>query len=265
MKLYFAGSEGCVPELKHLGVKNTLVAFSAARVNVIRVLKAFDDVLLDSGAFSAKQSGNPINLNDYMSFIRNNNVESYIQLDVIGDDEATDYNLDIMFSNGLSPIPVWHASSTIDRLERLMAKYKRICVGGVASSAVKSSKKGISKRLDTVFAVAKDYWPRHIHGLGVQQKWALERYPFYSVDATTWHNGARFGTIIDSKTHIQTSGMKAMPGHLLEKQVREKHDFAVYGVAHHEDSFIRMKANINATLALESHITNLWASRGIVF
>ena len=55
--------------------------------------------MLDSGAFSAKNSGAEINIDEYMGFLHKHGkvfTGGYVALDVLGDPVQTEKNLDIM-------------------------------------------------------------------------------------------------------------------------------------------------------------------------
>ena len=265
MKLYFAASEHDVALLHRCGVRRALVAFSAPRKSVIDVLRIMPDVLLDSGAFSAKYSGATIELNDYIGFIRNHGVSSYIALDDIDSHERTAANLARMHNAGLSPLPVFHYGEPFDLLDAMCRDHEYVCVGGAAKKELRNSPPKLRAYLDSCFAVIRDHWPVKVHGLGAQQRWVLERYPFCSVDATTWQNGDRYGTIIDSVTGNQISGVRAMDEATLRRRASANHEFAVWGVAEHADGSKRREHNIRATLAAEAHVTELWQRRGITF
>lgn len=67
-------------------------------------------IMLDSGAYSAHTKGKNVNLLDYMGYIDANrwHIDSYISLDVIGNEHLTYRIYQLMRSNGSHPVPVIH-------------------------------------------------------------------------------------------------------------------------------------------------------------
>ena len=63
------------------------------------------EVLLDSGAFTALNSGEEIHLKDYMAFLEmwRDKLFGYLALDVLGDPVGTDVNLRVMRNAGFKP------------------------------------------------------------------------------------------------------------------------------------------------------------------
>ena len=57
--------------------------------NVLNLIRSYPgtEIMLDSGAFSAWNAGKQIDIDKYIEFIRDNNIDVYFNLDVIGDVE----------------------------------------------------------------------------------------------------------------------------------------------------------------------------------
>lgn len=155
---------------------------------------------LDSGAFSAWTKKTEINLDDYMQFIKDNKkmVTVYANLDVIGDPEGTWVNQKIMEDNGLSPMPIYHMGSSEKYLRKCM-EYDYFALGAMAKA---SAPKRIAF-LDYVFKTiaGKDGKPRNkTHGLGMTSFPLMMRYPFFSVDSTSWLMTGALGGIMVPRT-----------------------------------------------------------------
>jgi len=114
----------------------------------------------------------------------------YACLDVIGDWEATKKNQEYMESQGLNPLPTFHYGSPLEELERLVEKYDYIALGGLVPLSLQKNK--LRWWLDKCFLIIKNRC--RVHGFGVNALWAWERYPFYSVDGTSWQSSVRFGS-----------------------------------------------------------------------
>lgn len=193
MKLYLAATESYPPEFMHeCGVSRVLVSYAAGRDALVNRMEAFDDVFVDSGAFTAKQQGRPIQLSDYIAVLDDLAPDTYAALDVIGDAEATRANVDAMRDAGLDPVPVFHCRSDWSYLQQYLDEgCTYIALGDVATGEIRRGE--LEVWFDACFRLMRDYWPVRVHGFGVTRQWALERYPFYSVDSTTWLVGGKWG------------------------------------------------------------------------
>lgn len=166
------------------------------------------NLFIDSGAYSALTQGVNINIYEYIKFIKKykNIITTYANLDVIGEvpneetAKATLENQKIMEAEGLSPLPAFHQGEPYDYLEYYVKNYNYIGLGGMVGTMGAPQR---MKWLDTCFG---DYicdsngYPKvRVHGYGVTALQALFRYPWYSVDSTSWVITGRFGGILIPK------------------------------------------------------------------
>ena len=150
------------------------------------------DLFLDSGAFSAFTQKIEIDINKYIQFIKKHKkyIDVYANLDVIGNAEATYRNQKIMEEKGLHPIPVFHATKEpLLWLKKYVDEgYSYIAIGGMAGGDI--SVKQIYPVLDEVFndilTDSKGIPKVKIHGFGLTSLKLMLRYPWYSVDSTSW-------------------------------------------------------------------------------
>ena len=153
------------------------------------------DMMLDSGAFSAYTKQEEIDLDAYIAYIKKyeSYLTCYINLDVIGDAEATARNQRIMEEAGLHPIPVFHIGEEFSYLKKLMDKYEYIGIGGIANlSGTGESFKFLNKVFDLI--CDKEGFPRNkLHAFGITNTEAMMGYPWYSVDSTSWLYSSRMG------------------------------------------------------------------------
>lgn len=89
-------------------------------------------IVLDNGAFSAWKSGKPHDFDGYMvwcrKWLRHPSVEWCVIPDVIdGDEEANDALLREWPT--VQAVPVYHLHESLERLERLCARYDRVALG----------------------------------------------------------------------------------------------------------------------------------------
>lgn len=160
-------------------------------------------LMLDSGAFSAWNSGAVIDLDEYISYCLANQeyLDTIVNLDVIPRASTVDEveasakqsysNLKRMEEHGLSPIPVFHQGERWYWLERLIDEgYTYI---GISPDNDRNTRQ---KRdwLDEVFEIV----PSSIktHAFGMTQVDLLHRFPFYSCDSMTWFISAANGGVM---------------------------------------------------------------------
>lgn len=146
------------------------------------------DVFIDSGAFSAANSGKEIDINDYCHFIRDTQVVTYAGLDVIGDAKKTRENTEYMIEEfGLNPIPTFHLGSDPSDLKKLF-DYEYIALGGLVFAA------GAERYCDEIWSIIlRDRPNMRVHGFGMTNVDLMSRYPWYSVDSSSFKGCKRFG------------------------------------------------------------------------
>jgi len=155
------------------------------------------DLFLDSGAFSAWTQKTEINIQEYIQFIKENEgvINVYANLDVIGDAKATWRNQQIMERAGLNPIPCYHYGEDEKWLKLYIDRYEYIALGGM----VKVGTEMLMKWLDPLFSKylidEKGFPVCKIHGFGLTSLPLMLRYPWYSVDSTSWVVTGRMGSI----------------------------------------------------------------------
>tara|TARA_R100000700_G_C3133189_1_gene117583 strand:- start:108 stop:845 length:738 start_codon:yes stop_codon:yes gene_type:complete len=243
LKIYFAGDgyDDIIQNEKHI-----LKSFFYIKGIKTQILKNF---MLDSGGFSAYTRGIVIDINDYIGFvIKNKNIISdYFVLDDITDYKKTMENQKYMETKGLTPIPCYHTGEPLSVLEYYCKNYDYISLGDLVPYA--RSKKKLIQILDNCFSVISKYFPIKVHGLGMTNKTILEKYPFYSVDSTSWLEGARSGKIRNyDKSNVNL---------LTEYKYKDKDSLKLYKS--------RTLFMAKEQLKLEEYITKLWAKRGIVW
>jgi len=244
MKLYFAGAEAYTDVLLDNKAK-ILISYAAKdKFDKLNILDRFDDVFLDSGAFSAYTVGAKINLDEYIQYIKDHKVKTYANLDVIDDAEGSYKNYKYMVASGLKPIPVFHCGEDPKYLELYAKDCDYIGLGGVVQ--LKNELKKLKHFFDLSFSIVKDQ--AKIHGLGVNNWELLQRYPFYSVDATSWHNPHRYG----QHFNYAEGRLKRIDGRKIN-------------LYRFQDKTEQLDTAIKELLKAEEYITELWKKRGITY
>lgn len=156
-------------------------------------------ILVDSGAYSVRTKGAVISLDAYIYFCLCNAelITHCVNLDVIpsvnGRREfrreyidkaaAQSYaNQERMKRAGVHPIPVFHQGESFGWMERYLSDGETY----IAVAPFGTNPYNAIPWLDDVFWLLRDYPHVKVHGLGVTAHLLLHRYPFFSVDSSTW-------------------------------------------------------------------------------
>ena len=213
-------------------------------------------VIIDSGAFTAWTSGKSIDPRDYAKWALDfkerweHKMQAlyFMNLDVIGDQDASWVNQSILEGLGLKPIPIITFGAEKRHLIRALDNYDYIALGGLVPYTREKPK--LQKWLDFCFAIimqkykATGVMPK-IHLLGVTTDWVLKRYPCFSSDSSSWVSCLRFGG-------GAAAGIKQLPRY-------KESDAAMASTIH------TLRAEIRKYKKMEQEATNLWTKRGIIF
>ena len=236
-------------------------------------------VFLDSGAFGAMTRGATIDLGRYCDYIRQyeHALACYASLDVIGDWRATARNLDAMLARGLRPVPTFHRGSPWEVLDELAAAHPYIALGGmvgIGGTRGTTDADSLRPHLDRCWEIVARHWPVKVHVFGIATQWVLERYPFYSADSASAIMGAGMGRVQrfglnDHDVAPTVSGVVRSRG-WPEDALEAWDGLVADGVGRTEGKSLsahagRRRRNIEAQLALERYLTDLWARRGVAW
>lgn len=150
---------------------------------------------MDSGAFSAFTLGESIGLKAYCAWLHNHlrYITHYAVLDDIESPARTMNNQRTMETEGLKPVPCFHYGEDPGWLKRYLDKYEYIALGGM----VPISTEQLIPWLDDLwgnYLTAPDGRPRvRVHGFGLTTFSLIERYPWFSVDSSSWLYGGKAG------------------------------------------------------------------------
>lgn len=248
MKLYFALSYAQKTELSFLialGARNILLSYYVlssvpqGKIDFSRYTNT--SFFLDSGAFTVFTKNITINIDKYIEFIRKTKGvwQVVAGLDVIGDPLKTKENLEKMEEAGIKVLPTFHLNSPLEELHNLCKEHTYIALGGLVPIAMHRNK--MRNWLDKCFAIIKQYPNLKTHGFGINSIWAMKRYPFYSVDATSWSSVSRYGR---GYMQFKSGNIKEMKAY---KRLPWKY---------------RLIKTAQAYMEAEKFITDLWNYRG---
>lgn len=162
-------------------------------------------VFLDSGAFSAFTQGIEVDLTAYCDYIKRNQDIIRVDssgalmasvLDGIGDPQKTYENQLAMEAQGVRPLPCFHYGEDEQYLEWYVHNYDYITLGGM----VPISTRDLYVWLDRIwekYLTDSSGRPRiRVHGFGVTTVGIMRRYPWYSVDSSSWVQMAGNGSVL---------------------------------------------------------------------
>lgn len=155
-------------------------------------------VFLDSGAFSAWTKGVSVDLPGYCEYIKRNadiiGVASV--LDAIGDHNGTFINQAAMERHGVVPLPCFHFGEPTEVLDYYVKNYPYITIGGMVGKSPKQLKVWLD-RIWEDHLTHPDGTPKlKVHGFGLTSLPLMMRYPWWSVDSSTWVQWAANGSIL---------------------------------------------------------------------
>lgn len=161
-------------------------------------------VFIDSGAFSAYTLGATIDIVEYSNYIRRNmdiirkedGVVMASVLDGIGDPLLTYRNQLTMEALGAKPLPCFHAGEDERYLEWYVQNYEYITLGGMVGSSTKALCIWLDRMWDKYLTDGSGRPRLKVHGFGITAIPIMERYPWWSVDSSSWIQSAAFGSII---------------------------------------------------------------------
>jgi hypothetical protein len=166
-------------------------------------------IVLDSGAYGAANRGIGIDVRDYIEYVKRTEhlLQYYFSLDVIAHEHGrrewdaerieecalrSYQNQQTMKDAGLCPLPVFHQHADFHWLERYLKD-------GEPYIALSTFKRANARDhvwwLDRCFRMIGCNGQPRIHGLGVTSFLLMARYPWTSVDSTSWFKRAMYGSM----------------------------------------------------------------------
>ena len=230
-----------------------------------------EKLLVDSGEYSAwTGTVDSISADEYADWlIEHPFFERFITMDRIGFPKITWEQTERLWDRGLKPVPVYHITSD-QREDQWIRRYLEhpdvdmLAIGNLIGWGTRPGRQ--RPALDRAWRVIAEYeqdgMPPRIHGLGIMSRWAMERYPWRSVDASTPVAGARYGRSFTEDFEVPLSlgyGGKERG----RRYVRDQ-DWAVIATGKQFHLKVMLR-NFRHVVKEEARITELWRRRGIVW
>lgn len=157
-----------------------------------------EQVFLDSGAYSAWTMGATIDLPAFCHFTdKHQDLFSVVSvLDVIGSAEGTYHNQMEMEKRGVKPIPVYHYGEDPKWCEYYVKNYEYLALGGFGVANRKQMKQWLDRIWENYLLDGSGNPRIKVHGFAITAIPLMERYPWHSVDSSSWVQIARVGAIM---------------------------------------------------------------------
>lgn len=157
-----------------------LVAMIAERGDEIRLL-------VDSGAFTAKNIGMQVTLSGYCLMLERLPIKPwrYFSLDVIGDWQSSRANTIAMQRAGLKPVGIYHRGAPMDEIEFYYGTNDLMGMGGMVGRGVPAYLNHVMRKIGT----------RPVHWLGYSKGQFLKFYRPYSCDSSSFEMAGIYGNM----------------------------------------------------------------------
>jgi hypothetical protein len=189
---------------------------SFARPNVLEMVsKVCSTFAVDNGAFSAWKSGNKLDYEGFVEFIKHWSRHPAFDWAVIPDviDGSEEENDEYIarwpwqqLGRGVG-VPVWHFHESLERLDRLASQFHRVALGS-SGDYERVGTKLWWERMEQVMDVVCDDQGRprtKLHGLRMLNPKVFSRLPLSSADSTN----AEYNSMFDKSYMPKTKGQRA--------------------------------------------------------
>lgn len=165
---------------------------------VQRIRREGVKVFLDSGAFSAFSQGVEIDLKGYCDYIKRNAdiIDFASVLDSIGSHTGTWKNQAAIERHGVHVLPCYHFGEPEKVLEYYLERYEHFTIGGLVPISTPQMKIWLDRIWEKILTNDDGTPKARIHGFGVTSLPMMLRYPWDSVDSSTWVQWAANGMIL---------------------------------------------------------------------
>jgi len=148
-------------------------------------------IALDNGAFSTWKRGADYDIDGFLDWstlwLKHPSTDWAIAPDVIDGTEAeNDSLLELVSDRKDEYVPVWHLHESLDRLERLVNEWPRVCLGSSGKYATpgKADWWGVIDKAMEVACDSEGYPKAKLHGLRMLNATIFSRIPLSSADST---------------------------------------------------------------------------------
>lgn len=138
----------------------------------------------------------------YYSFVLDNmeKLGIYAVLDIINNAELTYVMQKRAEQAGFNPMPIFHFGNDTKWLKRYIDEgYSHIGIGGLVPNTAAILKPALDRLFEDIICDSNGHPKIKAHGLAIAGSYIATRYPWFSVDSTSWVRLSRFGIVIVPK------------------------------------------------------------------
>lgn len=166
-------------------------------------------------------------IDDYAQFIKKNEhlITVYVNVDIIFNPELTwEIQKYLENTHGLHPLPVFHPGEDLKWLKKYLDNYDYIGLGGVGQITKQYWMRTVGDPAFSIICDTKDRLPRcKVHGFAMTSPDLVTKYPYYSVDSSSWIQYGKFGMVLIPKTKdgklVYTSSPWALAFSTMSKKI----------------------------------------------
>lgn len=192
----------CPPHGKalRLDIKNSLESYHYIKSGRYceKIRKDGIRVFLDSGAFSAFSLGVEVDIEAYADFVRENKdiIKMASVLDAIGDPVGTFNNQKTLERLGAEVLPCFHYGEPWDLCDYYARNYEYMTVGGMVPIPNNKLEYWLDELWSKVLTDKDGFARTKVHGFGLTSRKLMDKYPWFSVDSSSWVQAAANGSIV---------------------------------------------------------------------
>lgn len=155
-------------------------------------------IFLDSGAYSAWTKGVTIDIEEYARFQKEHAdiIHMASVLDSIGDPDQTWLNQKRLEALGCEVLPCYHYGEPLEVGHYYAENYPYITLGGMVGRGNGPLETWLDEVFTEVICDSDGYAKCKVHGFGLTSVPLMTRYPWYSVDSTSWVMTASYGSLV---------------------------------------------------------------------
>lgn len=173
-----------------------------------QVIGAKEFFLLDSGAHTFQKEGNSTDydrfVREYAQYVKNNPwIDEYVELDIeakVGMPQVEKWRQEMTEIVGKPPIVVWHRERGKQYYKHMVRNYPYV---GFSGFVTKSGEMEVPIKYIGWFIKEAHDNNCQIHGFGFTRSNLLYKFPFDSVDSSSWIMGSKFGTYFHLRNGIE--------------------------------------------------------------
>jgi hypothetical protein len=179
----------------------------------------------------------------YAEFIKQHQsiISRYVNVDVIFNPQLTwDVQMYLERTHGLHPMPIVHYGTDGKWLKRYIAKgYDYIGIGGLGQGITKEAYMKWADEMYKILCPPPYSLPVvRTHGFAITAHTLMVRYPWYSVDSTSWLKYGSYGQVIfPVKENGEWCYTKSF--HIVRLSMRSSSGFNKISMVHESDKLIR--------------------------